>query len=103
MIKKVPQEQFTTRGKAAIDQVISKRSLIDHNHLTRSRFTLTSSDLAGCYDRILYTSTALTLLHIGIPHSRICSMFDSIQRMIHRIGTTYMDYKISYGSDNIGK
>ena len=66
-LKKISQEQFTTRGKAAVDQIINKRYLLDHNHSTHSSFSLTSSDLVGCYDRIVHTATALTLLYVGIP------------------------------------
>ena len=102
-LKKISQEQFATGEKAAIDQIINKRCLIDHNHSTCSSFALTSSDLAGCYDRIVHTAAALTLLRVGIPHSRVHSTFDSIQRMIHRSRTTYGDSEISYGGDDIGK
>ena len=70
-LKKISQEQFATRGKADIDQIISKRCLIDHNHSTHSSFALTSSDISGCHYRIVHTVAELALLRVGIPHSRI--------------------------------
>ena len=97
------REQFSTRGKAAIDQIISKRCLIYPNHSTCSSITLTSSDLAGCYNCIVHKDAAFALLRVGIPELKIISMFDSIQRMIHMIITTYWDYDISYGGDDIVK
>ena len=92
-----------TREKVAIYQAICKRCLIDHNHSTRSSVPITSSDLAGYYDRIIYTAADLALLLVNIPHSRRYSMFDSIERIIHRIRTTYGDSEIPYGGDYIGK
>ena len=99
---KIADEQFAIKNTAAIDQTIAKRCFLDHNRSKRTCFSLTSSDLAGCYDRIVHTAAALALLRVGIPHSRIHSMFNSIQRMIHYIRTDFGDSKISYGGDDIG-
>ena len=99
----IATEQFAVKKSAAIHQIISKRCMIDHHHSKRSCFSLTSSDLLGCYDRIIHTAAALALLRVGIPHSKINSMFASIKRMTHKIRTMYGDSDISYGGDDIGK
>ena len=95
-------EQFSRPGRSAIDQCISKRCAIDHHQSTRQCFALTSCDLAGCYDRIVHTAAALALLRIGLSKPRIFSMFETIQRMTHKIRTAFGDSEGSYGGDNIG-
>ena len=102
LLHKTAPEQFATKGSAAIDQTIYKRCLIDHHQSKRLSFALTSSDLAGCYDRIIHSAAAMALLRVGIPHNKINSMFASIQKMIHKIRTAFGDSDITYGGDNMG-
>ena len=59
-------------------------------------------DLEGCYDRIVHTAASLALLRVGIPHTKIRSIFATIQRMVHSIRTSLGDSKITYGGDQIG-
>ena len=58
--------------------------------------------MEGCYDRIVHTTAALALLRVGIPHTKIRSMFSTIQRMVHSIRTYFGDSKITYRGDQIG-
>jgi len=57
------------------------------------------SDLTGCYDRIIHNAAALVLLRSGIiSNAKIHSMFQTIQRMIHRVCTAFRDCsELSYG------
>ena len=80
LLHKTAPEQFATKGSAAIDQTICKRCLIDHHQSKRLSFALTSSDLAGCYDRIIHSAAAMALLRVGIPHNKINSTFASIKK-----------------------
>ena len=98
----IAKEQYATKGSASIDQIITKRCYIDHNQFKKTCFALTSVDLEKCYDRIIHVAAALALLSIGIPHARIHSMFESIQKMIHRIRTAFGDSDITYGCEDIG-
>lgn len=98
----IAKEQFATKGSASIDQIITNRCYIDHNHSQKKSFALISVDLEGCYDIILHLAAALALLSIGIPHARIHSMFESIQKMIHRIRTAFGDSDIMYRGEDIG-
>ena len=100
-LDKVAVEQFAVKNTSAIEQIVSKRCIIDHHQSKRTCFALTSSDLSGCYDRIVHTAAALALLRVGIPHSRIRSMFGSIQRMVHRTRTMFGDSDLVYGGDDI--
>ncbi len=98
----IATEQLARPGREAVDQIITKRCEIDHVQSMRSSIVLTSLDLASCYDRIIHTAAALALLKIGIPHSRIHSMFSSIQKMIHRIRTAFGDSEKTYGGEDLG-
>ena len=86
-LNKVAPEQFAVKFTAAINQIVFKRCTMDHLQHKRRCFALTSSDLAGCYDRIIHTAAALALLRVGIPHQKIKSMFSTIQKMVHQIRT----------------
>ena len=90
-------EQFCRPGRCSIDQTILKRCTFDHLRYNRKCFALTSCDLAGCYDRIIHTAAALALRRVGIPASRINSMFHSIQHMVHKVRTAFGDSADSYG------
>ena len=59
------------------------------------------SNLKGCYDRIVNNAAALALLRIGVSKAKIHSMFDTIQRMVHRIQTGFGDATETYGGDDI--
>ena len=58
-LNKVALEQFAVKNTAAVNQIVPKRCMIDHHQSKRLCFSLTSCDLAGCYDRIIHTAAAL--------------------------------------------
>ena len=101
-LKKIAKEQFTIKDTSSIDQIISKRFFIDYNTSKRRSFILTSSDLEGCCGRILHTAADLTLLRISIPHSKIHIMFSSLQKMVHKIRTSFGDSEITYCGEDLG-
>ena len=74
------EEQFAGKNRSALQEIIAKRCAIDHQQSQQMRFSLTSCDLAGCYDRIIHTAAALAMLNVGISHSRVKTMFNSIQK-----------------------
>ena len=79
-LKTTAIEQFAKPGYSALDENIDKRCILDHQQSIRDCVALASSDLAGCYDRIIHTAAALEMLRIGVSHTRIKSMFSSIQK-----------------------
>ena len=98
----IAPEQFSRPGRSAIDQTIAKRCTFDHHRSRRLTYSICSSDLAGCYDRIVHTAAALALLRLGLDHAKVLSMFDSIQRMVHKVRTAFGDSEESYGGDDLG-
>ena len=71
----IAEEQFSRKGRSAIEDTLSKRLFIDHQQSQRRCFALTSSDLGGCYDRIIHTAAAVALLRIGVSKKKyiLCS------------------------------
>ena len=96
-LNKIAREQFAIKNSAAVEQIVSKRAVIDHSQYMRKTILLASSDLEACYDRIIHTAASLALLRVGIPHSKINAMFATIQKMTHRIRTLYGDSEITWG------
>jgi len=43
------------------------------------------SDLKGCYDRIVHIAACLALLRLGVSRTALFMMFETTQRMIHRV------------------
>ena len=99
----IAKEQFCRPGSCSIDQTILKRCTFDHLQYRRECYSLTSCDLAGCYDRILHSAAALALQRLGIPSTRINAMFYSIEHMIHRVRTAFGDSEGTYGGSNSNK
>ena len=99
ILNKIAKEQFALKNSAAPEQIISKRAVLDHSQFMRKVVLLASSDLEACYDRIIHTAAALALLRVGIPHTKINSMFETIQKMTHRIRTLFGDSVITWGGD----
>ena len=100
-LNKIAKEQFAIKNSAAAEQIVSKRAVLDHSQYMRNTILLASSDLEACYDRIIHTAASLALLRVGIPHSKINAMFETIQKMTHRIRTLYGDSKITWGGDTL--
>ena len=98
-LNKIAKEQFALKNSAATEQIVSKRAVLDHSQSMRKVILLASSDLEACYDRIIHTAASLALLRVGIPHTKINSMFESIQKMTHRIRTLFGDSEITWGGD----
>ena len=100
-LKKLATEQFCRPGRSAMDSSVMQRCTLDHFQYRRQCFALTSCDLANCYDRIVHTAAALALLRLGVSHTKICSMFHSIQKIIHRVRTAFGDSEQTYGGDDL--
>lgn len=96
----IAPEQYSRPGRDCRDHALNRRLTLDARQYERQCFSLAMSDLAGCYDRIVHTAAALALLRLGLKKTTIFAMFDSIQRMTHRVRTAYGDSDITYGGDS---
>ena len=87
----IVDEQFSRPGRGSIDQNTLKHLFADHRYYAREAYDQASIGLTGNYDRIIHTAAALALLRFGIKHTKTHSMFESVQKMIHRVRTAYGD------------
>jgi len=99
----IAQEQYSRPSRTCIDHAVNRRLTIDHHQSKRISLALATrmSDLKGCYDRIIHNAAVLALLRIGVPKAKIHSMFETIQRRVHRIRTGFGDSTETYGGDDI--
>jgi len=96
----IADEQYSRPQRSCISHALNRRLTADDRHSKRLAWAMAMSDLTGCYDRIIHNAAALVLLRLGISHAKIHSMFDTIQRMVHRVRTAFGDSEISYGGDD---
>lgn len=50
---------------------------------------------------MVHTAAVLVLLRLGVFHAKACSMFQTIQKMIHRVRTAFGDSELTYGGDDL--
>ena len=100
--KEIAVEQYSRPNRSALDHALNKVLTFDYFKSTRQPYCIASCDLEGCYDRIIHNAAAIALIRIGVPKSKVFSMFTSIQKMIHKIRTVYGDSDLTYGGEDIG-
>lgn len=100
-LNQIVPEQYSRPNRNSIDHALNRQLVMDHQLYTRSPYALVSVDLKSCYDRINHTSASLALQRIGIHPTEIISMFDSIQRMVHKVRTAFGVSKASYGGNRV--
>jgi hypothetical protein len=95
------REQYSRPGRTAAAHALNRRLIFDTQLTKRIPYSLAMSDLKSCYDRVVHAAVSLAFQRIGIPITVIVSMFDSIQRMVHRVRTAFGDSDDTYGGDEI--
>jgi hypothetical protein len=98
-LQQISTEQYSRPNRNSIDHALNQQLVMDHQLYERKPYALVSCDLKSCYDRINHTSASLSLQRLGIHKAEIISMFDSIQRMTHRVRTAFGDSRITYGGN----
>ena len=96
---KIADEQFSRPGSSAQDNALSKRLVFDYFRLRKRPFGMVACDLKACYDRVVHTAASLALQRVGVSLPQIQCMFGTIQKLVHRIRTTYGLSEGSYGGD----
>ena len=95
------REQYSRPGRTAAAHALNRRLIFDTQLTKRIPYSLAMSDLKSCYDRVVHAAVSLAFQRLGVPINVIVSMFDSIQRMTHRVRTAFGDSDETYGGDNI--
>jgi hypothetical protein len=95
----IATEQYSRANRKSVDHALNRRLVMDHPLYQRQPYALTSCDLKGCYDRINHTAASLALQRIGVSKTEATAMFDSIQRMSHKVRTAFGDSTMTYGGD----
>ena len=93
-------EQYSRPGRDCRDHALNRKLTADCRQYERKCWSISMSDLTGCYDRIVHTAAALALIRLGIKKEKIHVMFDTIQRMSHRVRTAFGDSTTTYGGDS---
>jgi hypothetical protein len=102
-LEQIATEQYSRSNRNSIDHALNRQLVMDHQLYERKPYALVSCDLKSCYDQINHTSASISLQRIGIHKSEIISMFDSIQRMAHKVRTAFGDSLYTYGGSTIQK
>jgi hypothetical protein len=71
--------------EAALNKVLTQ----DIWHQKRQAGALCSYDAKSCYDRVVHSFAILCMLRLGCPLGPILSMFATLQKMQHFIGTAF--------------
>ena len=97
----IATEQYSRPNRSAIDHALNRILTFDHFRYERKPFCIASCDLKGCYDRIIHAAAYLALRRVGVRRPKLLSMFSTIQRMVHKIRTSFGDSEDTYGGDDI--
>ena len=95
----IAEEQYSRPRRKAIDHALNRRLVFDISRQQRSPLAMCSCDLKNNYDRIAHNAASLALQRVGVPRSKIISMFTTIQDMVHTVRTLFGDADQSYGGD----
>lgn len=90
-------EQFAKKGTSCIDQCLNRRLVFDLVRFARASFSMCSSDLVSCYDRIVHSAAVLAMRRFGISKEEAKTMFLTIQECKHKVRTGLGDSNDTYG------
>jgi len=91
------KEQYGSRKRhTAIKQALNKRLTMDMAMLQKISTVFCSQDAMSCYDRISHAALALGLRRQNIPETAIEALIVTIQKMVHKVRTTYGESAVTY-------
>jgi hypothetical protein len=86
----IPAEQYGSRKKhRAIEAALNKVPTQDIWFQKRQSGALCSNDAKSCYDRVVHPFAILSMLRLGCPQGPLLSMFVTLQKMNHFIGSAF--------------
>jgi hypothetical protein len=93
----IPMEQIATKGKVAIDGVLTKQLFYDSANILHEDAVLNSTDAANCYDAVNHTIGSLAVRAMGVPKNAALMYMRCIQLMTFYVRTGYGLSKKGYG------
>ena len=99
----IAPEQYSRPNRKAIDHALNRRLMFDYFTMRKRPFSMTSCDLAGCYDRVIHGAISLALQRVGISQDNIASMCGTLQQMIHVVRTAFGDSTSTIGGEDWGQ
>ena len=99
----IAPEQYSRPNRKAIDHALNRRLIFDYFAMRKRPFSMTSCDLAGCYNRVIHSAISLTLQRVGISKENIASMCGTLQQMIHVVRKAFGDSTSSVGGEDWGQ
>ena len=94
----IPSEHYGgIKNKKATDDVLDKRLGVDNIRLECRAASITSTDAANCYDRMLHSYISLSAQKLGAPLAVLLALLRPLQESRHYIRTAYGDSHEYYG------
>ena len=94
-----PVQYGGRKRKSANTHALNKRLIFDILRQKRQSSAICSCDLKSCYDRVVHAFAALAMRRAGVAESATVSMFDTIQKLVHRVRTAFGDSIDSFGGE----
>lgn len=99
-LNNLAREQYGSRKHHRANTAATNKVLtMDLLRLRRQAGALCSNDAKSCYDRVVHSIAALSLLRQGAPRAAVTSLLTTLQRAVHRIRTGFGVSKTHYGGD----
>ena len=95
----IAPEQYSCKGRSSQDNALHKRLVFDYFRFHKHSFGMCACDLKSCYDRIIHSAAAVALRRVGVSQEKIQCMFETVQRLVHKIRTAYGISEDSYGGE----
>lgn len=101
-LNNLAREQYGSRKHHQANTAATNKVLtMDLLRLRRQAGALCSNDAKSCYDRVVHSIAALSLLRQGAPKPAVMSMLQTLQGSIHKIRTGYGVSSVHYGGNRV--
>ena len=87
------------KGKSANNHTLNKRLTVDILQQKQQSRAICSCDLKLCYNWIVHAFASLEMRRAGVATSATHAMFDTIQKLVHTVRTTFGNLEESFGGE----
>lgn len=89
----------STKPKIVILHVLNKILTFDIPQKQKNGGAIYSYDLKSCYNRIVHAFAALEMHRTGAARSATVNMFDTVQKLRHKVRTAFGDWDNTFGGE----